>query len=56
TVNKILSHQGSHSDAKFKVLWTSGNKTWLPYGEIAHLHVLTDYFEILGINNISHLT
>ena len=56
TVNKILSHQGSHSDAKFEVLWTSGDKTWLPYGEIAHLHALTDYFEILGINDISHLT
>ena len=52
TVDKILLHQGSHSDAKFEVLWTSGNKTWLLYGEIAHLRVLTDYFEILGINDI----
>ena len=56
TVDKILSHQGSHSDAKFKVLWTSGDKTWLPFGEIAHLCALTDYFEILGIDNISCLT
>ena len=56
TVNKILSHQGSHSDAKFEVLWMSGNKMWLPFGEIAHLHALTDYFEILGIDNISCLT
>ena len=56
TIDKILLHQGSHSDAKFEVLWTSGNKTWLLYGEIAHLRVLTDYFEILGINDILHLT
>ena len=56
TVDKILSHQGSHSDAKFEVLWTSGDKTWLPYGEIAHLRALTDYFEILGVNNITQLT
>ena len=56
TVNKILLHQGSHADTKFEVLWMSGNKTWLPYGEIAHLCTLTDYFEILGIDNISHMT
>jgi len=56
TIDKILSHQGSHSDAKFEVLWTSGDKTWLPYSEIAHLHVLTDYFKILGINDITQLT
>ena len=56
TIDKILSHQGSHSDTKFEVLWMSGNKTWLPYGEIAHLHALTDYFKILGIDDISRLT
>ena len=55
-VEKTLSHQGSHADAKFEVLWTSGDKTWLPYSEIAHLRVLTDYFEILGINDILRLT
>ena len=55
-VDKTLSHQGSHADAKFEVLWTSGDKTWLPYSEIAHLRVLTDYFEILGINDILRLT
>jgi len=55
-VDKILSHQGSHSDAKFEILWTSGDKMWLPYGEIAHLRALTDYFEVLGINDITRLT
>jgi len=55
-INKILLHQGSHSDAKFEVLWTSGDKMWLPYGEIAHLCVLTDYFKVLGINDITGLT
>jgi len=55
-VDKILSHQGSHSDTKFEVLWTSGDKTWLPYGEIAHLHAITDYFEIIGIDSITQLT
>jgi len=24
--DKVLSHQGSHADAKFEVLWTSGDK------------------------------
>ena len=28
----------------------------LPYGEIAHLRALTDYFDILGIDDISRLT
>jgi len=56
TVDKILSHRGSHSDASFEVRWTSGDTTWLPYGEIAHLRALTDYFEVLGIDDISRLT
>ncbi|KIM53829.1 hypothetical protein SCLCIDRAFT_85987, partial [Scleroderma citrinum Foug A] len=33
TIDKILSHQGSHVDAKFEVLWMPGNKMWLPYDE-----------------------
>jgi len=55
-VDKILSHRGSHSDTSFEVRWTSGDTTWLPYGEIAHLCALTDYFEVLGIDDISRLT
>lgn len=35
SVDKILSHQGSHADVKFEVLWMSGDKTWLRYGEIS---------------------
>lgn len=36
-VERIIRHVGSHADAQFEVQWTAGDKTWLPYDEVAHL-------------------
>jgi len=54
-VDKILSHFGSKLDSLFEIKWKVGDTTWLPYSEIAHLQALSDYLELLGVDNISKL-
>jgi len=54
-VDKILSHSGSKDNAIFEIKWKAGDVTWLPYGEISHLHALVDYLELLGVKSISGL-
>ena len=54
-VEKILTHAGSGVDASFKILWKSGDVTWLPYYQIQHLQALESYLELLGIDNASKL-
>ena len=54
-VDRIKSHSGTKSNAIFEVLWKSGDITWLPYYQITHLQVLTDYFGLLGVSKISKL-
>ena len=39
----------------FEIKWQSGDVTWMPYYQIKHLQALSDYFELLGIQNISEL-
>lgn len=54
-IDKILSHSGARSDAKFEISWKSGDTTWLPYDQVADLDVLKDYFALLGIESVSEL-
>ena len=54
-VDKFLSHSGSKTNPIFEVKWKSGDITWLPYYQVTHLQVLTDYLELLGVDNISKL-
>jgi hypothetical protein len=54
-VDRILSHAGSRTDSVFEIKWRSGDVTWLPYYQITHLQALTDYLELLGVDNISKL-
>ncbi|KAJ3752801.1 hypothetical protein EV360DRAFT_5251, partial [Lentinula raphanica] len=54
-VDRILTHKGNRGDAMFKILWKSGDTTWLPYSKIQNLEPLKEYFEALGISNISEL-
>ncbi|KAF9470910.1 hypothetical protein BDN70DRAFT_769165, partial [Pholiota conissans] len=44
-VDKFLGHSGRGSDARFKVLWKSGDITWLPYSKVSHLRALEEYLE-----------
>ena len=54
-IDKILGHAGSKTDAVFEICWKSRDTTWLPYYQINHLAALQQYFDILGIENISQL-
>ena len=39
-VDSILSHHSKGLESKFQVLWKAGDKTWVPYREVAHLNAL----------------
>ena len=54
-VDKITSHKGSKSDALFEVRWKSGDPMWLPYDQVEHLAALQEYFDALGVSNVSDL-
>ncbi|KAF9486668.1 hypothetical protein BDN71DRAFT_1405799, partial [Pleurotus eryngii] len=54
-VNRILSHHGSWMEATFKIEWTSGDVTWLPYHQVSHLQALKTYLEAVGVANIWNL-
>ncbi|KAJ3514734.1 hypothetical protein NLJ89_g2201 [Agrocybe chaxingu] len=54
-VDRILSHSGSKKGAIFEILWSAGDKTWLPYDQVDHLHALTAYLELLGVDSIDKL-
>ncbi|KAG9221532.1 hypothetical protein CCMSSC00406_0009355 [Pleurotus cornucopiae] len=54
-VNRILSHHGSRTEATFKIEWTSGDVTWLPYHQVSHLQALETYLEAVGVANIRNL-
>lgn len=54
-VDRILSHKGSRSDAMFKVRWKAGDITWLPYEQVDHLGALREYFDVLGVDDVSAL-
>ena len=55
TVEQILSHAGAGANSSFEIKWRSGDVTWLPYYQITHLNVLTEYFYLLGISKGSNL-
>ena len=54
-VDRILSHAGSKTDSHFEIRWKTGDITWLPYYQIAHLQALDDYLDLLGGTGISNL-
>jgi hypothetical protein len=54
-VERLVSHARAGKDALFEVLWKAGDRTWLPYREIATLPALEQYLEALGVDNISNL-
>jgi hypothetical protein len=54
-MDRIIGHAGSKIDATFEIRWKTGDVTWMPYYQVSHLNALQQYFELLGIANISHL-
>lgn len=39
----------------FEIRWTSGDITWLPYYQVTHLQVLSEYLDLMGVQKISKL-
>ena len=56
SVERILSHYGSSTDALFEVKWASGNITWLAYPEVSHLSALSEYLELVETDEIRNLS
>ncbi|KAK0474746.1 hypothetical protein IW261DRAFT_1568230 [Armillaria novae-zelandiae] len=54
-IEHILSHHGAKEQAVFKVKWTTGDVTWLPYDQIIGLGCLKEYLELLGVETIEQL-
>jgi hypothetical protein len=54
-VDKIRTHAGSREISIFKIVWKSGDVTWLPYYQIRHLQALETYLELMGVDDESKL-
>ena len=54
-VEEVLSHHGSKGDIIFELKWKSGDITWLPSHDIAHLQVLKNYLDAQGMDQINQL-
>jgi hypothetical protein len=54
-IDRILSHKGHGKHAMFEIKWSAGDITWLTYLEAEKLVALQDYFDVLGISDISKL-
>ena len=55
-VEKVLAHAGSKENAIFQIRWKTGEISWLPYHQVAHLVAIADYLEAVGVSNIGALT
>ena len=55
SVKRILSHQGSGTNAIFEVKWTSGNITWMAYIEVSHLAAMNEYLALIEVEKIDDL-
>ena len=54
-IDKIVDHVGSGTRSIFQILWKSGDRTWIPCQVIQHLGVVSDYLQIVGVENVSDL-
>ena len=54
-VDCLLSHVGSGPTGTLEVQWMSGDITWIPYEQLAHLSALCEYLDLLDIDKITDL-
>jgi hypothetical protein len=54
-MDSILGHAGSKVKVTFEIRLKTRDVTWLLYYQVSHLHALQQYFDLLGIANISQL-
>jgi hypothetical protein len=52
----ILSHSGHGHKAVFKVQWSTGDVTWVPYVELRESAVLDEYFKVMGVSRLADLS
>ena len=55
-VERVLAHVGSKDNAIFQVRWKTGEASWLPYHQVAHLVAIADYLEAVRVSSIGALT
>jgi hypothetical protein len=49
-VEAIINHQGKGINSEFEIQWKTGDRTWAPYREVAHLIALERYCELMGVS------
>ena len=54
-VDSIVTHHRKGLDSEFQVLWKVGDKTWAQHHEVAHLNVLGQYCELMGVKDAAGL-
>ena len=54
-VERIVQHAGRGVSATFEVEWPTGDRTWIDYDTAKNLIALEQYFETLGVKDISEL-
>ncbi|KAJ6592565.1 hypothetical protein B0H19DRAFT_882751, partial [Mycena capillaripes] len=46
---KITSHHGRRTSAIFEILWSTGDRTWMSYGQASRLPCFRDYLDAIGV-------
>ena len=54
-VDRIVTHHGKGHRSQFQILWKVGDKSWVSYQEVAHLNVLKQYCELMGVEDATEL-
>ena len=54
-VDWVVGHHGIGRSALFKLLWKSGDKSWVSYQDISHLEALGAYLELCRAEKIENL-
>ncbi|QRV96838.1 Transposon Ty3-I Gag-Pol polyprotein [Ceratobasidium sp. AG-Ba] len=54
-VERVVEHAGQGCEAKFQLLWMSGDTTWESFENIHHLESLSTYLEAQGVKDAAEL-
>jgi transposase InsO family protein len=54
-IDKIVDHYGKGKEALFKVVWRSGDSTWMTYRDVSQADVLRPYCELMGVRDVDSL-
>ncbi|KAI0037370.1 hypothetical protein FA95DRAFT_1462808, partial [Auriscalpium vulgare] len=54
-VDQILSHSVAGKTALLEICWSTGDTSWAPYTNVAHLEHMAAYLELQNVDHISKL-